>query len=170
MTFDEIEVFTGRINLFDWKLLGKKEILIPYNTNKIYKPTSYAELVGPKHLNPDYVRWELHRVWVVEATLKPGQRHVAPKGTYYFDEDTWNGVLADRYDAKGQIWKTLWQLPVMMPDFPAVASMTFGFYDLSAGTWFVSSTANAKAMQYKQKPRYAPSTLAPEALSGGGLH
>jgi len=169
MTFDEIEVFSGRITLFDWKLVGKKEILIPYNTNKIYKPTSYTDLVGSKHLNPDYVRWELHRVWVVEAALKPGQRHVAPKGTYYFDEDTWFGVLADRYDAKGQLWKTLWQLPVMMPDLPATTSLTFGFYDLLAGTWFVSNTANAKAMQYKQMPRYAPSTFAPDSLSGGGL-
>ncbi|MGK5078764.1 DUF1329 domain-containing protein [Janthinobacterium sp. HLX7-2] len=169
MAFDEIEVFGGRIDMFDWKLVGKKEILIPYNTNKSLKPTSYGEMLGPKHLNPDFVRWELHRVWVVESTLKPGLRHVAPKSVYYIDEDTWHAVLGDRRDANGQLWKTLWQLPMMMPDFPATTSMTFGFYDLLSGTWFVSSNGNGKASHYKQMPQYSPSTFTPEALSGGGL-
>ncbi len=169
MAFDEIDVFSGRLDLFDWKLAGKRELLIPYNSNRSIKPATYAEVMGPKHLNPDHVRWELHRVWVVEATLKPGQRHVAPKSVYYLDEDTWAAVLGERRDANGQLWKSLWQLPMMMPDVPATTAMTFGFYDLLSGTWFVSSTGNAKPMHARQMPRYAPSTFTPEALSGGGL-
>jgi hypothetical protein len=69
-----------------------------------------SDLLMAHHLNPDHVRWELHRVWVVEANLKPGQRHQAPKSRYYVDEDTWVAVLGDRWDANGQLWKTLWPI------------------------------------------------------------
>ena len=72
MSFDELEVFSGRMDRFDWKLVGKKEMYIPYNDNKIVQPPKDATVLMPHHLNPDYLRWELHRVWVVEATLKAG--------------------------------------------------------------------------------------------------
>lgn len=168
-SFDELEVFNLRPDRFDWKLLGKKEMLIPYNTNKSLKPVKDTDLVGARHLNPDHVRWELHRVWVVEANLRAGQRHMAPKSVYYLDEDSWNAVLGDRWDAKGQLWKTMWALPVLMPDLPGVVMPTFGFYDLVSGAWFASNVMNEKSSHYKVMPRYPESTFAPEALSGGGL-
>ncbi|MGV7207637.1 DUF1329 domain-containing protein [Oxalobacteraceae bacterium A2-2] len=169
MSFDELEVFSGRLDRFDWKLAGKKELIIPYNTNKSLAPAKDADVVAGRHLNPDHVRWELHRVWVVEATLKAGQRHVAPKGVYYVDEDSWIAVLGDRWDAKGQLWKTMWQLPVLMPDVPGVVAPTFGFYDLLSGAWYANDVMNEKAAHYKIMPRYPDSVFTPEALSGGGL-
>ena len=102
MSFDELYVFTGRIDRFNWKLLGKKELYIPYNSNKVFTANSPADLMGQHHMNPDSIRWELHRVWVVQATLAEGKRHVLPKNTYYLDEDTWSAVLADRYDEIGR--------------------------------------------------------------------
>lgn len=169
MSFDELEVFSGRLDRFDWKLVGKKEIIIPYNSNKSFKPSKDSDLVGASHLNPDHVRWELHRVWVVEAALKAGQRHVAPKGVYYFDEDTWIGVLGDRWDTKGQLWKTMWQLPMLMPDLPAVAGVTFGFNDLISGASYSNLVMNEKSAHYKVMPRYQESVFTAESLSGGGL-
>jgi hypothetical protein len=169
MSFDELDVFSGRLDRFDWKLAGKKEILIPYNTNKSLKPAKDTDFIGANHLNPDHVRWELHRVWVVEANLKAGQRHVAPKSVYYIDEDSWNAVLGDRWDAKGQLWKTLWALPVLMPDLPGVVIPTFGFYDLLSGAWFANNVMNEKASQYKLTPRYSDATFTPESLAGSGL-
>lgn len=168
MSFDEIDVFGGRLDRFDWKILGKKEMFIPYNTNRSLKGKD-ADVLAAHHLNPDSVRWELHRVWMVEAKLKPGQRHVAPRSLYYVDEDSWTGVLADRWDANGQLWKTLWSLPVLMSDLPATTDTTFGFYDLVSGTWFISDMVNEKPAQYKIMPRYPESTYSPEALSGSGL-
>lgn len=79
ITFDEMETFATRLERFDWKLVGKKEMYIPYNSNRTLVPTEDSDVLGPKHLNPDTVRWELHRVWVVEAELQPGQRHTSPK-------------------------------------------------------------------------------------------
>jgi hypothetical protein len=166
MSFDEVGVFGGRLDRFDWKLAGKKEIFIPYNSNKSMSGKD-LDLIGTNHLNPDKVRWELHRVWVVEANLKPGVRHVAPKGKYYLDEDTWTAVLGDRWDAKGQLWKTTWQLPVMMPDLPATTPATFGFYDLLSNTWFANGVMNEKADQYKIMPRYPDATFAPDSLNSG---
>ncbi|HJV69641.1 DUF1329 domain-containing protein, partial [Ideonella sp.] len=107
MSFDEIEVWTGRLDRFDWKLVGKQEMFIPYNANRFLQPKTDAEVITKNHFNPDHMRWELHRVWVVEANLRAGQRHQAPKSRYYCDEDTWICVLGDRWDAQGQLWKTL---------------------------------------------------------------
>ena len=141
-------------------------MLIPYNTNRSLKGKD-LDLIGANHLNPDMVRWELHRVWVVEANLKPGMRHVAPKGRYYLDEDTWTAVLGDRWDAKGQLWKTTWQLPVMMPDLPATTPTVFGFYDLLSSTWFVNGIENEKPQQYKTMPRYPETTFSQDSLNSG---
>lgn len=170
MSFDEIGVFlTGAsIKRFDWKIIGKKEMLIPYNTNRSHLVKD-AELVGEHHLNPDHVRWELHRVWVVESNLKAGERHQAPRSRYYVDEDTWIAPLGDRWDAKGQLWKTLWALPLVMPDVPASAPVTFGFYDLVSNTWALSDLINDKNKHFKIIPRLSDSAFTPDAMSGEGV-
>ena len=67
-------MFAGRSDRFDWKIVGKQEMLIPYNSNRLHTPTKDSDVLLANHLNPDHVRWELHRVYVVEATLKAGQR------------------------------------------------------------------------------------------------
>lgn len=166
MSFDELNVFAGRLDRFDWKLGGKKEMFIPYNTNKSLSGKD-LDLVQANHLDPNMVRWELHRVWIVDATLKQGLRHVAPKGRYYLDEDTWTAVLGDRWDAKGQLWKTMWQLPMMMPDLPATTPVTFGFYDLLSNTWFANLVMNEKASHYRTMPRYPEATFSSDSLSSG---
>ena len=169
MTFDEIEVWSGRLDRFDWKLLGRKEMFIPYNGNRFLQPKTDAEVITKNHLNPDHVRWELHRVWVVEATLRAGQRHQAPKSRYYCDEDTWNCVLGDRWDANGQLWKTLWAQTFVAPDLPGTPIGSFGFNDLLSGQAFVGNLYNAKPSQYVIKPRFADSVFTPEALAGEGV-
>jgi hypothetical protein len=170
MTFDEIEVFSGRINRFDWKLLGKKEMYVPYNSNRTWTPKTDSDVMSDHHMNPDHVRWELHRVWAVEADLAPGQRHTAAKSIYYIDEDSWYGVLGDRWDAQGQLWRTMWQLPIVAPDIPGVVAKTFGFYDLVAGTWYVNGLLNEKAEQYKVSATpYPDSLFTPDALAGEGV-
>jgi len=166
MFFDELNVFAGRLDRFDWKLIGKKEIYIPYNTNRSLAGKD-LDLLNGNYLNPDMVRWELHRVWVVQANLKPGMSHAAPKSQYYLDEDTWIAVLGDRWDSKGQLWKSIWQLPITMPDLPATVGVTFGFYDLLSNTWFANQVLNEKSSQYKIMPRYPDTTFSPDSLGSG---
>jgi hypothetical protein len=169
MSFDELSVYSGRIDRFNWKLIGKQEMFIPYNANKVQTAAKPEDVLGKHHLNPDYVRWELHRVWVVEAELAPGKRHQLPKSRYYLAEDTWQAMLGDRWDANGQLAKTLWSLPAVMPDIPAVAQLTSGFYDLVSGSWFVQSLYAGKESQYGIVDRYKTSEFLPAAMAGRGV-
>lgn len=103
---DETQVFTGAIDRFDWKLAGKKEMLVPYNALGVYDfQGKTAEIAQTDFINPANRRYELHRVWVIEATVKQGVRHLAPKRTLYLDEDSWTPLLAEDYDAQGKLWK-----------------------------------------------------------------
>jgi hypothetical protein len=169
-SFDEVDVLSGRTDRFDWKIVGKKEMYIPYNSNRMNVPLKDGELLLAHHLNADHVRWELHRVWVIEANLKPGQRHQAPKSRYYVDEDTWVAVLGDRWDANGQLWKTLWSHPVVLPDLPATTpQQQWGFNDLVSGTWYASGVVNERTQHYKIVPRRPDSFFTPEAMAGDGV-
>jgi hypothetical protein len=170
VSFDEIEGVSNRQDRFDWKIVGKKELYVPYNSNRTMVPTKDADVVGPKHLNPDHVRWELHRTWVLEATLKPGQRHTSPRSRFYLDEDSWNVLLVDRWDANGQLWRMPFTIPVVLPDLPGVVTMAWGTYELLSGGYYVNSIVNEQQTHYKLVvPRYSDAAFSPDALAGEGV-
>lgn len=105
-TVDEANVFFGTIDRFDWKLIGKQELLVPYNDFGAYDTAAKVEaFAGNDSIAPQSRRYELHRVWVVEANVRQGMRHQAPKRMFYIDEDSWNPLLAVDFDKQGQIWK-----------------------------------------------------------------
>lgn len=167
--FDQTDVFNGRLDRFEWKIVGKKEMFIPYNTNRSLQRPS-KDLLLAHHLNPDDVRWEKHRVWVIEATVAAGKRHQSPKRRFYLDEDTWFAVLGDHWDANGQLWQLGFSMPIVMPDIPATASpMVFGFYDLLSGAWYYDSVLNDSNEQYKIMPPYADTVFTPEAMASEGV-
>jgi len=166
---DDTSVWSGRIGRFDWKLVGKKELYIPYNTNRFNVPPKDLDVVGERFLKPEHVRWELHRVWVVEATLKAGQRHTSPKSVYYLDEDTWQAVIGDRWDSKGQLWKHSFVLPQVFPDLSWTSGTTFGFYDLLSNTFIVNNVVNEKKSQIRRAPELPEGTWQPDAMAGSGV-
>jgi hypothetical protein len=168
-SFDEVEVFATRLDRFDWKLVGKKEVFIPYNSNRTHTPPKDADVLGSRFLSPDHVRWELHRVWVVEATLKPGQRHTSPKSRYYIDEDSWQAVIAERYDANGQVARVPFGLPTVMSDIPATAIVTWGVYDLTSGASYINGLLNERRAPYKPMPPYKDVVFTPDAMAGDGV-
>ena len=167
--FDEISIFDGPMDRYEWKLVGKKELIIPYNTNKIYAPAKDGDILMERFIHPDHLRWELHRVWVVEANLLSGKRHVMPKRTFYLDEDTWMAVLGDGWDAKGQIWKSFWRFTVAAPDMPGVAPAMFGHYNLQTGDWIANLVMNEKSDQIKFVPARPESRFSPDSLAGEGV-
>lgn len=169
MTFDEMYTWTGRMDRFDWKTIGKKELFIPYNVNRMLQPTKDEELLKGNLLNPDYVRWEKHRVWVVEANVRSGQRHQAAKSRYYCDEDTWICVLADRWDGNGQLWRTLWSQVIVVPELPGSAISTFGYNDLQTDTAFVAQLNNSKPKQYVLKELDNDKVFSPDGLAGNSV-
>ena len=166
--FDEAFNLFGPIDKHDLKLVGKKEIYIPYNNNRA-AAAKVDDLVTPGTLNPAQVRWELHRVWEVEATLAAGKRHVVPKRKYYIDEDSWQIVLFDGWDAKGQLWRTNYSLMLTAPDIPAVTSFVlWGGYDMQTGAYYLNMASNELPKQYEVKEPIPRAFFSPESLSSEG--
>jgi Protein of unknown function (DUF1329) len=140
---DQVDGYNGAPDRFDWKLAGKREMYIPYNTYKVGdKSLKYKDIVGPHTLNADLVRYELHRVWVVEGTLKPGQRHVYGKRTFFLDEDSWSVVSEDAYDNRGGLWRV--SLLGMVQYYDAVVPWyRFGVvHDLTTGGYIAGGLDN----------------------------
>lgn len=141
MLYDQVNLFSGSLERFDWKLVGKKEMYIPYNNyNLVHKPskecTPEGGLFTPNHPNPACIRFELHRVWHVEATLKQGKRHVFSKRDYYFDEDTWIGGLGEGFDHNGKLYIVQWT--TFRPDYVKHAPLSNGDhanFDLNSGAY-----------------------------------
>lgn len=166
-TYDDIGVFNGAMDRFDFKLLGKREMYIPYNTYKLNYETEPAKYITPNHLNPDFVRWELHRVWVVEATLKPDARHVYKTRRFYLDEDSWGAVASDQYDMNGGLYRGSFAHGT--PNwYMKSGAGTSVIYDLVSGVYNASGIfgpfGGIKYIQPLSKAQWSP-----ESLAGSGL-
>lgn len=142
-TYDDSFMYNGSPERYDWKLLGKKEFYVPYNSNKFLNAAlegeeKRSELVTPFHPNPEFERWELHRVWVVEASLKEGKRHVYGKRTFYIDEDTWAAVATDIYDGRGEIWRAAF--PHLLNAYDGPVSLVRGYWhvDFQNGNYVIN--------------------------------
>lgn len=163
--FDEVEGFNGAIDRFEWKLVGKKEIFVPYNNNR-FVGEKIDDVFSKHHLNPDKLRWELHRVWVVEASVASGKRHAVPKRKFYFDEDSWLAVAMDGYDAEGKLWRTSQGLNFALPNVPALQQMTVAVYNLQASTLAVVQLLNEE--YYRSVSKKSETFFTGEALGGEG--
>jgi len=168
LNFDEVEVYASAIGRYDWKLVGKREMFVPYNTNHYHQATSLDQVMGPTNVNPEALRFEQHRVWVVEGTLKPGQRHVAPRVRLYLDEDTWIATAGERWDGHGQLWKVTYNLPTVMPSVPATMVLGYVSYDLIGGGYFGSAYLT-RDRQVDFKAPLPDRMFTPESLAGEGV-
>jgi len=136
MTVDEDRLFNGSPERYDWKIIGKREIYIPANAYKANAGTiKYADLLTPNHPNPEFMRYELRRVWVLEADLKEGYRHIYGKRVLFLDEDTWSAVMADNYDTRGQLWKHAMINYYYHPDMSGWQAGSQFFIDLNSGQY-----------------------------------
>jgi hypothetical protein len=142
--FDEIYGFYGALDEYDWKYIGKREMLVPYNNNKVGH-TTIEDLIGPKFPNPDIVRWELHRVWVVEATLHPGRRNVLARRRVYVDEDTWQVKIHDGWDGNGNIFHHTMTYNLVYPNLPGVLYMDAIVFNMQTGGYATLGGPHAAA-------------------------
>jgi len=140
VTYDEAFAFLGAEDEFDWKLVGKKEMYIPYNNNKVNFMEKSDFL--PKFMSPDVIRWELHRVYVVEATLHPGKRNIMPHRRFYVDEDTWIVMATDEYDAAGNLWRATQSRTCVRPDLPGNILESYCTYNFQSNSYITSFVPN----------------------------
>jgi len=137
-TIDELDMFNGSPDRYDWKLIGKKELYIPFNNYKVHSAEIKIDaLLQKRHLNPEFLRYELHRVWVIEAALKEGKRHIYNKRVFYIDEDSWQITIADSYDKRGQLWRVAEGFSINYYE-KSVQQYVLEFnYDLSSNRYYV---------------------------------
>jgi hypothetical protein len=161
-TNDQFDMFNGAPDRYDWKLVGKKEIIVPYNSYKLHgKGVKYADILKPLHINQDFTRYELHRVWVVDATLKPGASHIYSRRTFYIDEDSWQILVVDQYDTRGQLWRVseahcinYYEVPVFWSTLEVHTDLLVGRY-LAVGLDFSVKRTSAD---------YTPAALSREGV------
>lgn len=166
---DMTDMFNGAMDRFNWKLVGKKEMYVPYNAYKAHSgSTKVADLVKPNHVNPDYLRYELHRVWVVEATLKAGQRHINSRRTYYVDEDSWQILMIDHYDGQGKLWRFSTADVINYYEAPLIWSTLETHHDLKNGRYNVNMLDNQDKPYNFGKPG-TPADFTPQNLRNEGV-
>lgn len=146
-TNDQFDMFNGAPDRYDWKLVGKKEMLVPYNAYKLHSDKlKYSDILTPLHLNPEQLRYELHRVWVVDATLKEDARHLYKRRTFYVDEDSWQILAVDIYDNRDQLWRVSEGHVINYYEVPTLWSTLEVHLDLQSGRYIAIGLDNENTM------------------------
>ncbi|MEK0363874.1 MULTISPECIES: DUF1329 domain-containing protein [unclassified Pseudomonas] len=170
ITVDEVRIFNGSGQRYDWKIIGKQELFIPANNYKIHAKTQkYADMLTPNHINPDVMRYELRRVWVIQATLKEGYRHLYAKRDLYIDEDSWMPVMGDNYDTRGGLWRTSMLNTIHLPELEGWQAGVGLYHDLEAGTYLAFNLINEQRRGYwLNRGDVSPGDFGPEAARRAG--
>ncbi|WAH55389.1 DUF1329 domain-containing protein [Pseudomonas silvicola] len=169
MLYDELYLFNGAMDRFDFKLVGKKEMFIPYNNYKMLSPECTPEKkLKPGFVSPECERWELHRVWEVEATLKPGMRHVYKKRTYYFDEDDLTSGMFDGWDQNGTLYRTGYLYSAALYDSKAMFDGAWVIFDFNKGMYSFQSDVSGGKDFYRNDVK-SERELSPESIAGSGI-
>lgn len=167
-TYDDANVFSGSMERYHFRLAGKKEMYIPYNAYRMAYGSTIKQLLKPGHLNPELVRWELHRVWVVEATLREGMHHVYARRVFYLDEDSWVAVASDQYDEQGRLFRSSFAFVTPSYEVPAPLAALYDIYDFRSGAYSLVGYAPEAGAVRHVKPR-PNREWTPGSLLGSGL-
>jgi len=164
-TIDEFDMFNGALDRYDWEILDKKEMLIPYNNETLKTRLSddyIADVLHPLHINPAFTRYERHRVWRIQATLKKGMHHIYPQRTFYLDEDTWSIIMTDMHDAKDKLTRFSIRYVNVFKQLPGVGVTLDSHYDLENKRYLVNGVRPG-GFYLSQEP-LDPALFSPKAM------
>lgn len=166
---DQYYGYNGATDRYTWQLVGKKEVYVPYNVYKIGdKNLKYDDVLDKGTVKSELMRYELHRVWVVEATLKEGQKHIYGKRRFYLDEDSWMVLYEDAYDTRGNLWRV--GVHGFRQNYDALVpwhSVQI-WHDLNSGGYLVSHLDNEVKKPIKWNVKDNWSNFQPDALRRAG--
>jgi hypothetical protein len=146
-TSDQFDMFNGAPDRYDWTLVGKREMYVPYNNYALHSDKlKHKDILTPLHVNPEHLRYELHRVWVVDATLRPGTSHIYKRRTLYVDEDSWQILVVDQYDNRDQLWRVSEGFVINYYDVPMLWTTLEVHTDLQAGRYLAIGLDNEYEM------------------------
>ena len=140
-TYDDSFIYNGSPERFDWKLIGKKEIIVPANCYDFLFGSRVEEQLGPNFFKPENIRYEKHRVWIVEGNLKEGSRHLYSKRRFYMVEDSWTALTGETYDARGNLWRVQYAYPANMYDTGGAYSNAYAGFDLLQNIYNINGKA-----------------------------
>lgn len=167
-TYDDFSMYNGSPDRYEWKLVGKKEMFVPYNSYRLDDPAlRYKEILKAGHLNQEIPRYERHRVWVVEGTLKKGFRHIYARRVFYLDEDSWIPLLSDKYDSAGKLWRMAEQHLTNKYEVPMPWAGVLIHYDLTSGRYLAMNLTNEEPSPWEER-RFPTSYFTPANLRGKG--
>ena len=142
-TSDQLDMFNGAPDRYEWTLVGRREMYVPYNTYEVHSgDVTYDEILQPGHVNPDLLRYELHRVWVADAKLREGTSHIYARRTFYVDEDSWQALVVDQYDGRGEMWRVSEAYCINYYDVPLFWATVEAHYDLQNGRYLALGLNN----------------------------
>ncbi len=168
-TSDQFDIFNGSPERYDWKLVGKQEIIVPYNAYPLHSDKlKNADILKPLHINQAHARYELHRVWVVDATLKPGQRHLYKRRTFYVDEDSWQILGVDCYDGRDQLWRVQEAHSIEYYEVPTFWTTLELTYDLQAGRYLALGLDNEEPRTVNFGAKRTAADFTPAAIARRG--
>jgi len=168
-TSDQFDMFNGAPDRYDWTIVGKREMIVPYNSYRLHSDQlRNSDILRPLHPNQDLTRYELHRVWVVDATVKSGTSHLYARRTFYIDEDSWQILVADQYDGRGQMWRVSEAHCINYYDVQAFWSTLEVHLDLQNGRYLAIGLDNENAM-YDFSLKRTPADYTPDTLRREGL-
>ena len=167
-TSDQLDMYNGAPDRYDWKLVGRKEMYVPYNSYRLQDPSvKIKDILTPLHINQDHSRYELHRVWVVDATLKEGARHLYKRRTFYLDEDSWQILAVDVYDKSDQLWRVSEGHAMTYYNVPSVWTSLVVHTDLQAGR-YLAIGLNSELPAYNFDIELTLQRFTPAALRRAG--
>ena len=164
-TIDQVDMFNGAPDYYEWKLQGKREIYIPYNAYQVHQGSlKLNDILLAQHVNPQHLRYEAHRVWVVEATLRIGYSHRYAKRRYYVDEDSWSIVYAEEFDADGELLQVSEAHTINYYDMPLVFPTLEVTYDLENRRYYAEGLDNERGSTINFSLDFDPNDFSPNAI------
>ncbi|MCT7358426.1 MAG: outer membrane lipoprotein-sorting protein [Thalassobium sp.] len=164
-TVDQVDMFNGAPDYYDWELKGKREIYIPYNAYKVHQGNLKIDnILQDHHINPSLLRYEAHRVWVVEAKLRLGYSHRYSTRRYYVDEDSWSIIYAEEYDEKGELWQVTEAHTINYYDIQLVYPTLEVTYDLESGRYYAEGLDNERGATINFSRELDANDFSPNAI------
>ena len=169
-TSDNFDLYNGSPDRYEWTLVGKKEMYIPYNNYKLdEKGLKYDDMIKPGHINQDLARYELHRVWVVEAKLRAGTRHIYAQRNFFIDEDSWVASEIDHYDGRGNLWRVAESFNMFYYNGMVNGYALETLYDLNASRYLALGFENEEARGANWDAKFSKVEFQPNALRQSGV-
>lgn len=146
-TIDQNNMFSGGLDRYDWKLIGKQEMVVPYNAYYLHSNQhKISDVLKEGNINADLPRYELHRVWVVEAQRKADAQHFIGRRVLYLDEDSWQILLVDLYDDDDELIRFQERHSINYYEIPVFWTTLDVYYDLPSGRYSAGGVDNEYPM------------------------